>query len=127
MTKIPQAEKMDQGSQSDSSGSNSSNDEAHGGSSKTSESKHRSKSSSKDPTALFMVGSTTQDSALWSGLVQYEADGPKTATVCFVAQCDSNLNMQQRAMDQKWSILVETNVLEINLSQERNESYYFLI
>lgn len=81
MTKINQAEKMDQASQRDSSGSNSSNNEAHGGSSKTSGSKHRSENSSKDPTALFVVSSTTQDSALWGGLVHCEADEPKTATV----------------------------------------------
>lgn len=58
MTRIPQP------SRRGSSGSNSSNAGVHGESSKSSGSKHTAESSSKNPTALFIVDSNTQDSAL---------------------------------------------------------------
>lgn len=59
MSRIPQPEKM---SRRSSSGSNSSG--AQGETSKPSGSKHRGESSSKDPSALFVVGTNTQDSSL---------------------------------------------------------------
>lgn len=58
MTRIPQP------SRRGSSGSNSSNAGVQGESSKSSGSKPRAESSSKDPSALFIVDSNTQDSAL---------------------------------------------------------------
>lgn len=63
MTEISQQEKNDQALRRGSSGSNSNSDEVQGESSKSRESKHMAESSSKDPSALFMV-SNTQDSAL---------------------------------------------------------------
>ncbi|XP_038571463.1 phospholipid-transporting ATPase ABCA1 isoform X1 [Micropterus salmoides] len=64
MTQIPQPEETHQASRRVSSGSNSSNGGVRGESSKSSGSKHRAESSSKSPSALFMVDSNTQDSAL---------------------------------------------------------------
>uniref|UniRef100_A0A671VJX8 P-type phospholipid transporter n=1 Tax=Sparus aurata TaxID=8175 RepID=A0A671VJX8_SPAAU len=55
MTRIPQPVETNQAS---------SNGEVQGESSKSSGSKHRAESSSKDPSALFIVDSNTQDSAL---------------------------------------------------------------
>ncbi|KAM8745232.1 phospholipid-transporting ATPase ABCA1 isoform 2-T2 [Acanthopagrus schlegelii] len=55
MTRIPWPEEANQAS---------SNGEVQGESSKSSGSKHRAESSSKDPSALFIVDSNTQDSAL---------------------------------------------------------------
>ncbi|KAI3368623.1 hypothetical protein L3Q82_025633 [Scortum barcoo] len=64
MSRIPQPEKTHQTSQKGRSGSNSSSGGAQGESSKSTGSKHRAESSNKDPSALFMVDSNTQDSAL---------------------------------------------------------------
>ncbi|KAM3619144.1 uncharacterized protein V6R79_003683 [Siganus canaliculatus] len=64
MTKIPQSEEMNQTSRMGSSGSNSSNGGVLGESSKPSGSKHRPEASRKNPSALFIVNSSTQDSAL---------------------------------------------------------------
>ncbi|XP_056234951.1 phospholipid-transporting ATPase ABCA1 isoform X2 [Seriola aureovittata] len=68
MTRLPPPEEKDkempQMSRKGSSGSNSSNGGAQGESSKSSRSKHRGDSSSKNPSALFIVSSNTQDSAL---------------------------------------------------------------
>ncbi|XP_070764458.1 phospholipid-transporting ATPase ABCA1 [Enoplosus armatus] len=64
MTRIRQPEETLQTSRRGSSGSNGSNTGAQGESSKSSGSKHRAESSSKNPSALFMVDSNTQDSAL---------------------------------------------------------------
>ncbi|KAK2835350.1 hypothetical protein Q5P01_015834 [Channa striata] len=59
---LPQSEQTHQTSRRSSSGSNSSNGGVQG---ESSGSKHRAEvSSSKDPSALFIVGSSTQDSAL---------------------------------------------------------------
>ncbi len=64
MTRIPQPEEAHQTSQRGSSGSNGSSGGVQGESSKPSGSKHRAESSSKDPSALFIVDGNTQDSAL---------------------------------------------------------------
>ncbi|XP_053285794.1 phospholipid-transporting ATPase ABCA1 [Pleuronectes platessa] len=68
MTKLPQAVEKDQEmprtSRRGSSGSDSSNQGVQGHSSKSRKSKHRAQSSSKDPSALFIVGSNSQDSEL---------------------------------------------------------------
>ncbi|XP_037325366.2 phospholipid-transporting ATPase ABCA1 isoform X1 [Pungitius pungitius] len=65
MTRMPQREERPQRKgRSGSSGSDSSNAEVLGESSKSSSSKHRAGSSSKDPSTLFIVDSNTQDSAL---------------------------------------------------------------
>ncbi|XP_034439364.1 phospholipid-transporting ATPase ABCA1 isoform X2 [Hippoglossus hippoglossus] len=68
MTKLPQAVEKDQEmprtSRRGSSGSDSSNNGVQGQSSKSRKSKHRVQSSSKDPSALFIVGSNSQDSEL---------------------------------------------------------------
>ncbi|XP_071342125.1 phospholipid-transporting ATPase ABCA1 isoform X2 [Trachinotus anak] len=68
MIRLPPAEEKDkqmpQTSQSGNSGSDGSNGAVHGESSKSSRSRHRGEGSSKDPSALFVVGSDTQDSAL---------------------------------------------------------------
>ncbi|KAK2908022.1 phospholipid-transporting ATPase ABCA1 isoform X2 [Channa argus] len=58
---LPQSEQTLQTSRRSSSGSNSSNGVVQG---EFSGSKHRAETSSKDPSALFIVGSSTQDSAL---------------------------------------------------------------
>ncbi|XP_029285305.1 LOW QUALITY PROTEIN: ATP-binding cassette sub-family A member 1 [Cottoperca gobio] len=63
MTRIPQREeKAERTSRRSSRGSDSSNGGVHGETSQSS--KHRAESSSKDPSALFIVDSNTQDSAL---------------------------------------------------------------
>ncbi|KAG8003116.1 ATP-binding cassette sub-family A member 1 [Nibea albiflora] len=59
MTRMPQTEETNPVSRRSSSGSNSSSGEVQGESSK-----HKAGSSSKHPSALFMVGSNTQDSTL---------------------------------------------------------------
>ncbi|KAL7396790.1 hypothetical protein ABVT39_011869 [Epinephelus coioides] len=65
MTRIPQREeKAQRKSRRGSSGSDSSNGGVQGESSKSSGSKHKAESSSKSPSALFIVDSNTQDSAL---------------------------------------------------------------
>ncbi|XP_033477816.2 ATP-binding cassette, sub-family A (ABC1), member 7 isoform X1 [Epinephelus lanceolatus] len=65
MTRIPQREeKAQRKSQRGSSGSDSSNGGVQGESSKPSGSKHKAESSSKSPSALFIVDSNTQDRAL---------------------------------------------------------------
>ncbi|GLD49893.1 ATP-binding cassette sub-family A member 1-like protein [Lates japonicus] len=68
MTRLPQPEEKDQEtprtSRRGSSGSDSSSGGVQGESSKSSRSKHRGESSSKSPSALFIVGSNTQDSTL---------------------------------------------------------------
>uniref|UniRef100_A0A4W6D9H3 P-type phospholipid transporter n=1 Tax=Lates calcarifer TaxID=8187 RepID=A0A4W6D9H3_LATCA len=68
MTRLPQSEEKDQEtprtSRRGSSGSDSSSGGVQGESSKSSRSKHRGESSSKSPSALFIVGSNTQDSTL---------------------------------------------------------------
>lgn len=66
MTRLPQPVVTSQRSQRSSSSSNSSNIAVQGESSKSGGSKHKAESSSKDPSALFIVGSNTQESALWS-------------------------------------------------------------
>ncbi|XP_060933642.1 phospholipid-transporting ATPase ABCA1 [Limanda limanda] len=66
LTKLPQAVEKDEEtprtSRRGSSGSDSSNTGAKGQSSKSRKSKHRVQSSSKDPSALFIVGNNSQDS-----------------------------------------------------------------
>uniref|UniRef100_A0A3Q3W3E5 P-type phospholipid transporter n=1 Tax=Mola mola TaxID=94237 RepID=A0A3Q3W3E5_MOLML len=62
MTRIAQPEKTDQMDQRGSCGSNSSNGEGQGESSNSRGSKHMAEVSSKDPSALFIVSSNTQDS-----------------------------------------------------------------
>ncbi|KAM6938002.1 phospholipid-transporting ATPase ABCA1 [Lycodopsis pacificus] len=62
MTRMPQREETVQ--RRGSSGSDSSNAGVQGESSKSSGSKHRAGSSSRNPSALFIVDSNTQDSAL---------------------------------------------------------------
>uniref|UniRef100_A0A8C2XJ97 P-type phospholipid transporter n=1 Tax=Cyclopterus lumpus TaxID=8103 RepID=A0A8C2XJ97_CYCLU len=65
MTRMPRrGEKAQRRGRSDSSGSDCSNDGVQGDSSKSSGSKHRAGSSSQNPSALFIVDSNTQDSAL---------------------------------------------------------------
>ncbi|XP_070816442.1 phospholipid-transporting ATPase ABCA1 isoform X1 [Chaetodon trifascialis] len=64
MTRIPQPEETNQARRRGNSGSDSSNDGVQGESRKSSGSIHNAESSSKDPTALFMVNSNTQDSTL---------------------------------------------------------------
>ncbi|XP_051232460.1 phospholipid-transporting ATPase ABCA1 isoform X2 [Dicentrarchus labrax] len=64
MTRIPQADETNRASWKGSSGSNSSGGGGLGESSKSTRSKHKAQSSSKDPSALFMVDRNTQDSTL---------------------------------------------------------------
>ncbi|XP_029002815.1 phospholipid-transporting ATPase ABCA1 isoform X2 [Betta splendens] len=64
MTRLPQPEVASLRSRKSSSGSSSSNAGFQGESSKSGGSKRKAESSSKDPSALFIVGSSTQDSAL---------------------------------------------------------------
>lgn len=83
MTRIPRPEEANQAS---------SNGEVQGESSKSSGSKHRAESSSKDPSALFIVDSNTQDSALWPGLVQHKLKAP-TKVKIFLLLADVHLNV----------------------------------
>lgn len=62
MTRIAQPEKMDQMDQRATCGSNSANAEGQGESSNSRGSKNMAEVSSKDPSALFIVSSNTQDS-----------------------------------------------------------------
>uniref|UniRef100_A0A7N6FCH4 ABC transporter domain-containing protein n=1 Tax=Anabas testudineus TaxID=64144 RepID=A0A7N6FCH4_ANATE len=64
MTRLPQPDEKSQTSQRGSSGSTSSKSGVQGEPSKSTGSKHKAESSSKDPSALFIVDSSTQDSAL---------------------------------------------------------------
>lgn len=81
MTKIPDSEKVGQSKQRGSVESNGSNGEAQGESSKPRRSKQAAASSSKDPSALFIVNSNTQESTMWTGLVRLGERGPTQSSL----------------------------------------------
>lgn len=111
MTRMPQREERPQRKgRSGSSGSDSSNAEVLEESSKSSSSKHRAGSSSKNPSSLFIVDNNTQDSALWSGRVhrmhRKQVQRTDYSQKLFITRCmfvwvfynaGSDLNMQHGA------------------------------